>query len=711
MKIFNVLLGTAGLCSVMTLFSCGEEKFINEPVDGDAAQNLSDYTINAVILQADGQVSTSRNWKTEDVFTLWNHNLEQANDFTISSSYDGSTPAASAEFSGQAALADGYRLLAIYPRKEAGSFDKFATLSLPDTCTTEDFDNYAFMSAPAVVSEGKLQEIAFSPLTAVVRFNVTSISNEPMKLNYITLEGDGEILPEGVTLDKEGAVATFTGTRKSITIDMKGKLLKPNEQLTAAVNVLPTASASSKLLDGGTLLRVKLNAVSETTGQKVVYTGCEVTPSALQMDETAFQFLGGYDYLIMAELNKFQVPESGIMVDTEGVHIYTSEGLAAWAEQVNGEYAGKNVMIETEYIKTKELSLVNVKPIEELAVVFDGKGVKLTGMSLTSDGTGAFILNNKGTVKNLTLSGEAAFSNINANSHAGMLVAENNGRIENCSLENVTMKVTTGNGGNVGTLVGYNNRYAVISGCMVDNSSLEVMVNANAGGLVGENYGEIINSSAGNQLTINVSHSAQAGFAGGLVGFNNGGDVKACSSYANIEGEKYNSIGGLIGGTWATGDGSHLNGTVIASYAEAVIKANGTGNVGGLVGDMGGAVRKYFVGCYANTSVTGMSAWGGFAGKSNANSGALCQACYFSDQSATYAIASGGQGDGHTWTGIAGTANIANELAAMNEAIQKAFQHINFKFEMKDGKITLTPTSSEGGGNGSGADFGDGGEI
>ncbi len=108
-----------------------------------------------------------------------------------------------------------------------------------------------------------------------------------------------------------------------------------------------------------------------------------------------------------------------------------------------------------------------------------------------------------------------------------------------------------------------------------------------------------------------IGQAVQTGsafYAGGLVGFNNGGDIKASYSTATVHGNL--SVGGLIG----FNTGTTVNpGSVAASWSAG--RVSGTGNVGGLIGSnstAGTATNSYWD--------TGTSGWstsgGGGTGKS-----------------------------------------------------------------------------------------------
>ena len=145
-----------------------------------------------------------------------------------------------------------------------------------------------------------------------------------------------------------------------------------------------------------------------------------------------------------------------------------------------------------------------------------------------------------------------------------------------------------------------------------------------AGGLVGYNDGGTV---ARSHATGVVNGS---GFAGGLVGYNYGGTVTRCGSAGVVKGKV--DVGGLVGR-------SEGSGAVIQCYSESVVSGNL--DIGGLVGrNQGAATQSYSTGavngtgdrpegigglvgansygnvtqCYSHAAVNGYYAVGGLVG-------------------------------------------------------------------------------------------------
>ncbi|MDE0195640.1 MAG: Ig-like domain-containing protein, partial [bacterium] len=194
-------------------------------------------------------------------------------------------------------------------------------------------------------------------------------------------------------------------------------------------------------------------------------------------------------------------------------------------------------------------------------------GVNLTGVSVTaSSAVGGLVGVNHGTVSDSSAAGSVMASSI-----VGALVGTNHGTVSNGSAAGSV----TGNGNNVGGLVGWNE-----SGGRIASSHAAVVVSSpgrnNLGGLVGRNEGVVIRTYA----TGAVSGQNRLG---GLVGWNNGGSINAsyASGAVRIPTSAGNNAGGLVG---------ENQGSITAAYATGAVRITGfSRNQGGLVGRHDGA--------------------------------------------------------------------------------------------------------------------------
>lgn len=164
------------------------------------------------------------------------------------------------------------------------------------------------------------------------------------------------------------------------------------------------------------------------------------------------------------------------------------------------------------------------------------------------------------------------------------LFAINNGTIENLNLTANQMEGSS----EVGTIAGINDGNGVIS---------NVHVTANYVGA--------------------LSQGSNGGYAGGLVGKNNG-TIKYCSAEVIGSGVErgvvaYNYAGGLVGGNWGTIEESYARAGINAGYVNDINAGNlSTYYAGGFVGGNVGTIRN----CYADVPdyIAGVRRTGGFAG-------------------------------------------------------------------------------------------------
>ena len=188
-------------------------------------------------------------------------------------------------------------------------------------------------------------------------------------------------------------------------------------------------------------------------------------------------------------------------------------------------------------------------------------------------------------------------------------------QIQNIRLSEVNIR----GHGQVGGLVGIN------SG-IISNSNVTGTVHGvsdRLGGLVGENRSQIISSFA------NVTVTQQTGdFAGGLVGYNNGGLIQESGASGRVEGHM--NVGGLVG--------TNLN-SIINSYATGMV--SGDNGVGGLVGSNIGLISH----SYATGMVTDDSDTGGLVGSNRIGlfSGRVT-ASYWDTRTSGIATSDGGDG-------------------------------------------------------------------
>ena len=726
MKRVYYLLGI-GLLSTIALTSCGEDTIVNENggMNNPAGEQV-DYTFTASIKQAEalGRANMQNGvyaWNSGDVVTLWNRNIGAGYNFTISSTYDGTQPKAEAEFAGKAAVSNGHKVIAVFPAKEALSFNDLATFTMPEVCVqtagAAELGANTYMVATGDVVDNKIPALTFMPLTALVQFNLKNTSDRELKIRTITLESDKDVFPAEIKIDEKGEVKSYMGMRKKITLDLQGQVLNIDQTLNGYLNLLPTTYGDIRLMKDNTLLTVTVNLLNQEQEQNIILLK-EVAVKDLKnkidldMDASANQFAAGGKYEMNFEVDyRFKVPEEGYLISEDGnIHIYNKEGLLAW-KQIMEDHRGVNVILEKDYIDGGVIDFLGEatwQPISALTGTFEGNGVTIENMILAKDG---FITNNNGTVQNLNFK-NISFSG-NVVSGAGTIASVNNSIIQNCSVDGITATVTKPV--KVGGLVGQNAQGAIIDNCKVLSGTIALNLsgsdsgNACLGGLVGENYGGkgiIVNSFVGAIAITHLTPAKNASNLGGLIGYNNLGWVKACYSLANLTINCSVQSGGLIG--------VNANGSVLASYAAGSINGTVVNNTGGLIGYNNiNNDASIVTSCYATTQLLASNAAGNKFGAFIGTNGKGTNQCYSINKTIDAVIGSG------TMTGVskveAGQLS-GNKLRAMNMTLEKAEPGFKFNFKLNEDPITkenqplvLQPAVSVPGFGGS--DFGDGGDI
>lgn len=201
-------------------------------------KNLTDYSFIASIKQSAplGRSNLQNGvytWNKGDAVTLWNRNFGAGYDFSITPGYNDNQPDKSAEFTGKAAVENGHKLIAVFPRKEAKTFNDLATFSMPETSTqtgnAAELAATTYMVAIGDVTDNKIPALTFSPLTALIQFGLKNTSDRELKIRYITLESDDDVFPAELKIDENGVVQSLSGMRNKLTLDMSGQALAQNE--------------------------------------------------------------------------------------------------------------------------------------------------------------------------------------------------------------------------------------------------------------------------------------------------------------------------------------------------------------------------------------------------------------------------------------------------------------------------------------------------
>lgn len=244
-------------------------------------------------------------------------------------------------------------------------------------------------------------------------------------------------------------------------------------------------------------------------------------------------------------------------------------------------------------------------PIGKLEGTYDGGGYKITGLTaplFSSVGKG-------GTVKNVTVED----ADIKSSSTTGIIAAENEGVIKNCSAGG-EISADIGNC-YVGGIVGDNDESGRVLSC---SCSAFITVTADAeqpsvGGIAGHNYsgGTVAYCSSSAEITAKSSEDYL--FAGGVVGNNNGG-VSDCSNSGSITatgGKNYVYAGGIAG--YCDGSGSVTN---CSNSGGVTAGGDSQGRAGGVVGTNYGTI-KYSVNSGAVKASGEILYAGGIVGKND----------------------------------------------------------------------------------------------
>jgi len=178
----------------------------------------------------------------------------------------------------------------------------------------------------------------------------------------------------------------------------------------------------------------------------------------------------------------------------------------------------------------------------------------------------------------------ASSASIEGGPNVGVIVAQNAGRVENCTATNCTVKGSKGN--NTGGIVGTNT--GVVVGCTTSYNSGEISGTANIGGTIGKNDGVIENCIVRQTNGGSQKIAGSGAYVGGVVGINTG-TILACRNSVSVEG--WNYVGGIVG--------SSTTGTMAVCYNEATSLTGNVNNayVGGIVGQI---QKGYIISCVSN---------------------------------------------------------------------------------------------------------------
>ena len=229
--------------------------------------------------------------------------------------------------------------------------------------------------------------------------------------------------------------------------------------------------------------------------------------------------------------------------------------------------------------------------------------VDLDRVSIQADGSevgGLVGMNEEGTIRNIQLHGVSI--QVDGWQVGGLVGMNEEGIIINSRVSGDSYAITNwieGEGNRIGGLVGENeggriiNSYAVVN---IQGRETGRMIGYHAGGLVGYNTGQIINSYADGSVVADEN-------VGGLIGKHEAGEIINSYATGSVEGERY--VGGLVGLF-----GYNRRGDITNSYAAGSV--TGSSYVGGLVGyNRGNSITN----SYWDKTTSGRSRSAGGVGK------------------------------------------------------------------------------------------------
>ncbi|MYM66186.1 filamentous hemagglutinin N-terminal domain-containing protein [Pseudoduganella sp. FT55W] len=295
--------------------------------------------------------------------------------------------------------------------------------------------------------------------------------------------------------------------------------------------------------------------------------------------------------------------------------------------------------------------------------VFDGANHTISGLTIYRPGeqnVGMFSALDTGTIRNLTLSsvdvqgssnvgalagyvtdGVGSIDNVHASGevrgigNTGLLIGRNGGLVGFATTSGTVKGLSGYNASNIGGLIGQN------VGQVSDSSSSAVITTTGdgyAGGLIGSNAktGNFIGAVTRSYATGNVSSTGE--IVGGLIGDNNGGTLTLSYASGNVNGGR--NVGGLAG---RNANGSTINN----AYATGDVSGNSTannishGNIGGLIGDLfAGSVSNVY--SKGTVSPSGFFGYHGLVGA--VENGSLTHGYFDGTQAGTFSDAAGGVG-------------------------------------------------------------------
>ena len=332
--------------------------------------------------------------------------------------------------------------------------------------------------------------------------------------------------------------------------------------------------------------------------------GTEATPYGISTKEQFYNIKEFADkYFVIKKQNSF----GGAVFDGDTV-------------EINRKLTAEDGAVIDNVTIKKDLINVNADAVAD--------GLKFTNVI---NGGAAIVSSNKGTVRNLSVSGQYSGS---ISYPTAILINSNSGVAENCTV--------SGTAKGFFSAIVYNGSNGVIRNVTSDltveikSERADMIAPSDMGFVCGGNYGTIASSVAIGSISFDVSYEGNVMGSYGLytsigtfVG-RNGGNISECYSKVNVEGsiyDKFDSI--MIGGFAGSNDSEEAvisTSAYAGTFALTVDKNMGSLKIGGFIGtvDKGRvehclAANKITITCKKFESNFGWSAsnckYGGFAGR------------------------------------------------------------------------------------------------
>ena len=376
-------------------------------------------------------------------------------------------------------------------------------------------------------------------------------------------EGSDFIAAEEQAVSYANPTLRFTHRTARVTVALTNR---PEESMNVRLTGLSTEGGNPAVIapynKGGDTWSALV--APQTVAAGTAFITCTFTSgkSFVYRMQKAAEWKAGEEYTYTVSLAAAEDP--GYTIESDGSYTVNNEkGLKNIASLVNGGETDINITLDTDLTLTGEWTPIGTYD-NPYTGTFNGKDKTITGLTVKQEGTnyvGLFgRIGSGGTVKDVTLTK----ASVTGGMYVGGVAGQNEGTVENCSVDGTVIGTEYDTGG----IVGIN--YGKISGCKAEGT---VTGSVNVGGIAG-------NSSLGS--TIEGCHSTAAvsgdDSVGGVVGnLGNGCSLMACYSTGNVTATLTTGYaGGVVG--------ANSQGTVTGCYHATGTVSGQADNVGGIVG-------------------------------------------------------------------------------------------------------------------------------